>query len=152
MGECNPLFNPSRPLCNTSAPFIRNKALGQSFRIRQRDEMATGNFLNLLCEPFTRNTPLKFYWEKAIVSSRKNTKGNVRPALEATGLCENGLGFLARLLRAGAQHVPRHVVQKVRFHIELRRVTAPRLVPALQQLLLRPTMHQRSRRALGSSH
>src|SRR4029077_17886600 len=88
--------------------------------------MATGNFLNLLCEPFTRNTPLKFYWEKEIVSSRKNAKGNVRRALEATGLGENGLGFLARLLRAGAQHVPRHVVQKVRFHIELRRVTAPR--------------------------
>ena len=41
---------------------MRNKPLGQSFRIRQRDEMATGNFLYLLFEPFTCDTPLKFDW------------------------------------------------------------------------------------------
>ncbi len=91
--------------------------LGQSFRIRQRDEMATGNFLYFLSEPFMRDTPLKFDREKTVVFSRKNMNGDVRPALEATGLAENGLGFLARLFRAAAQHVLRHVVQKVRSHI-----------------------------------
>ena len=49
---------------------IRKKALGQPFRIRQRDEMATGNFLNLLSEPFVRDTPLKLDWEKAVISAR----------------------------------------------------------------------------------
>ena len=96
------------------APLIRKKALGQPFRIRQRDEMATGNFLHLLSEPFTRDAPLKFDREKTVVSSRKNMNGDFGPALEATGFAENGLGFLAWLFRAGAQHVLRHVVQKVR--------------------------------------
>jgi hypothetical protein len=56
---------------------------GQPFRIRQGDEMASGNFLHL-SEPFTRDTP------------------------------------------SGAQHVLRHVVQKVRFNIEFRRIAAAR--------------------------
>jgi hypothetical protein len=76
-----------------SALLVGNKALGQSFRIRQRDEMAALNFLHLLSEPFTRDTPLKFNREKAVVFSRKNMNGYVRPALEETGLAENGLGL-----------------------------------------------------------
>jgi hypothetical protein len=96
------------------APLIRKKALRQPVRIRQRDEMATGNLLHLLSEPFAHNAALKFDREKAVIFSRKNMNGDVRPALEATGLAENGLGFLAWLFRAGAQHVLRHVVQKVR--------------------------------------
>jgi hypothetical protein len=109
-----------------SAPLVRNKALGQAFRIRQRDEMAAGNLLHFLSEPFTRDTPLKFDREKAVVSSRENMNGNVRPALKATGLAENSFGFLAWWLRAGAQHVLRHVVQKVRSHIKFRRIAAAR--------------------------
>ena len=108
------------------AGLIPKKALGEPFRIRQCDEVATWNFLHLLSEPFTRNTPLKFDREKAVVSSRKNMNGDVGPALEATGLTENGLGFLAWLFRAGAQHVLRHVVQKVRSHVEFRRIAATR--------------------------
>lgn len=73
-----------------------------------------------------RDTPLKFDWKKTVVSSHKNVNGDFGPALEATRLAENGLGFLARLFRAGAQHVLRHVVQKVRSHIEFRRVAAAR--------------------------
>src|SRR6202011_6020917 len=111
---------------SVSALLIRNKALGQAFRIRQRDEMATGNFLHLLSEPFTRDTPLKFDREKAIVSSRKNMNGDIRPALEATGLAENGLCLLAWPFRTGAQHIQRHVVQKVCFHIKFRRIATAR--------------------------
>ncbi|MET4241318.1 hypothetical protein ABIB07_004549 [Bradyrhizobium sp. RT10b] len=85
--------------------------------------MATGDFLNLLSEPFTRDTPLKFDREKSVVSSRKNTNGDVGPAREATGLAENGLGFLA-WFRGGAQHVLGYIVQKVSFHIEFRRIPA----------------------------
>src|ERR1700722_9797165 len=88
--------------------------------------MPAGNFLHLSSEPFTRDTPLKFNREKAVVCSRKNMNGNVGPALELTGLAENGLGLLAWLFRAGAQHVLRHVMQKVRSHIEFRRVASPR--------------------------
>src|SRR5215510_14979130 len=88
--------------------------------------MTAGNFLHHLSEPFTRDTPLKFDREKAVVSSRKNMNGDVRPVLEATGLAENGLGFLAWLFRAGAQHVLRHVVQKVRSNIEFRCIAAAR--------------------------
>jgi len=83
--------------------------------------VAAGNFLHLLSEPFTRDTPLKFDREKTVVSPRKNMNGNFGPALEATRLAENGLNFLAWLFRAGAQQVLRHVVQKVRSHIEFRR-------------------------------
>jgi hypothetical protein len=72
---------------------MRKKALGQLFRIRQPDEMTAGDFLNLLSEPLTRDTSLKFDREKTVVSSRKNMNGDVGPALEATGLAENGLGF-----------------------------------------------------------
>jgi hypothetical protein len=79
--------------------------------------MATGNFLHFLSEPFTRDTPLKLDREKAIVCSRKNMNGDVGPALETTGFAENSLGFLAWLFRTGAQNVLRHVVQKVRSHI-----------------------------------
>lgn len=104
---------------------MRQQPLGQSFRIRQSNEMAAGNFLHFLAEPFTRDTPLKFDRKKAVVSSRKNVNGNLSPALEATGLTENGLGLVA-WLRAVAQDVPRHVVQKIRLHIEFRRVAAPR--------------------------
>ncbi len=89
------------------APLIRKKALGQPFRIRQRDEMATGNFLHLLSEPFAHDAALKFDREKTVVSSRKNMNGDFGPALEATGLAENDLGFL-------------------RSHIEFRRIAAPR--------------------------
>ena len=106
------------------APLIRKKALGQPFRIRQRDEMATGNFLYLLSEPFTRDTPLKLDREKAVISSRQNMNGDVGPVLEAAGLAENSVGFLARPVRAGAQHVLRHIVQEVRRHIEIRRIAA----------------------------
>jgi hypothetical protein len=38
----------------------RKKALSEPFWIRQGDEMTAGNFLYLLSEPFTRDTPLKF--------------------------------------------------------------------------------------------
>jgi hypothetical protein len=64
--------------------------------------MATGNFLQLLSEPFTRDTPLKLDREKAIAFSSTNMNGDVRPALEATRLAKNGLGFLARLFWTGA--------------------------------------------------
>ena len=47
-----------------------------------------------------RDTPLKFDREKAVVVSCKHMKGDVRPSLEATGLAENGFGFLARSFRA----------------------------------------------------
>ena len=74
--------------------------------------MAAGNFVHLLAKPIARYTPLKFDREKAVVFSRKNMNWDVRPALEATGLAENGLGFLA-VVRAGAQaRVP---VRKVIF-------------------------------------
>jgi hypothetical protein len=53
--------------------------------------MATGNFLHVLSEPFTRDTPLKFDREKAVVASAKNMNGDVGPALEATGFAENRL-------------------------------------------------------------
>jgi len=69
---------------------------------------------------------LKFYREKAVVSSRKNMNEDVGPALEAAGLAENCLGFLAWLFRVGAQHVLRHIVQKARSHIEFRRIAAVR--------------------------
>jgi hypothetical protein len=36
--------------------------------------MATGNFLYLLSEPFTCDTPLKFDRETAVVFSRKNNE------------------------------------------------------------------------------
>src|SRR6516165_7614278 len=49
---------------------IHEKALSQPFRIGQRDEMTTGNFVHLLSEPFTRDTPLKIDREEAVVSSR----------------------------------------------------------------------------------
>ena len=87
----------------SQALLICKKALGQPFRIRQRDEMATRNFIHLLTESFTRNTPLKFDREKTVVSSRKNMNGDIGPALEATGLAENRLGLLAWLFRAGAR-------------------------------------------------
>src|ERR1700733_12439851 len=86
--------------------------------------MAAGNFLPLSPEPSARDTPLKFDREKAVVFSRKYMNGDVRPALEATRLAENGRGFLAWLFGDGAQHILRHVVQKVRSHIELRRIAA----------------------------
>jgi hypothetical protein len=94
--------------------------------------MATWNFLHLLSEPFAHDAALKFDREKTVVSSRKNMNGDFGPALEATGLAENDLGFLAWLFRAGAQHVLRHVVQKVSSHIECRRIAAARrsLFPA----------------------
>src|SRR5579859_7535264 len=88
--------------------------------------MAPGNFLHLLSEPFTRDAPLKFGREKTVVSSRNNMNRNVGPALEATGLAENDLGFLAWFFRAVAQHVVRHVVQEIRSYIELRRIAAAR--------------------------
>src|SRR5215831_2432372 len=100
--------------------------LGQPFRIRQRDEMATGNFLYLASEPFARDTPLKFDREKAVVSSRKNMNWDVGPALEPTGLAENGLDLLAWLFGTGPQHVLRHVVQKISFHIKFCRVATAR--------------------------
>jgi hypothetical protein len=71
--------------------------------------MAAENFFHLLSEPFARDTPLKFDREKAVIFSRKNMNGDVRPALEATGIAENGLDFLAWLFGAGAQHILRHV-------------------------------------------
>ena len=89
---------------------IRDETLGQAFRIRQRDEMATSNFRYFLSEPFTRHAPLKFDREKTVVSSRKNMNGDVRPALEAAVLAENGLGFLAWVFGAGAQYIRRYVV------------------------------------------
>jgi len=88
--------------------------------------MTAGDFLNLLSEPLTRDTSLKFDREKTVVSSRKNMNGDVGPALEATGLAENGLGFLTWLFRAGAQHVLWHVVQKVRSHIKFGRIATLR--------------------------
>ncbi len=72
--------------------------------------MTAEKFFRLLSEPFACDTPLKFDREKAIIVSRKNMNGDVRPALEATGLAENGLGFLAWLFGAGAQHILRYVV------------------------------------------
>src|ERR1700722_20884093 len=84
--------------------------------------MAAGNFIHLLAKPIARYAPLKFDREKTVVFSRKNMNGDVRPALEATGLAENGLGFLAWLFRAGAQPVLRHVVQKICFHIKFGRI------------------------------
>src|SRR5690242_13176881 len=87
--------------------------------------MATRNFIHVLTESFTRDTLLKFDREKAVVSSRKNMNGDVGPALEATGLAEDRLGLLAWLFRVGAQHALRHVVQKVRSHIEFSQVAAP---------------------------
>jgi hypothetical protein len=39
---------------------------------------------------------------------------DVRPTLEAAGLAENGLGFLAQLFRAGPQHVLRHIEARSR--------------------------------------
>ena len=97
---------------------MRKKALGQLFRIRQPDEMTAGDFLNLLSEPLTRDTSLKFDREKTVVSSRKNMNGDVGPALEATGLAEDGLGFLTWLFRSGAQHVtpvpPCHTQRRTR--------------------------------------
>jgi len=113
--------------------------------------MAADNFFRLLSEPFTRDTPLKFDREKAVVSSRKNMNGDVGPALEATGLAEDRLGLLAWPFRVGAQHALRHVMQKVRSHIEFSQVAAPQLVPGLRSLLLRPTMHRPFRPVLGSS-
>lgn len=104
--------------------FIGKEALSQPFRIRQRDEMTAGNFLYFLSEPFACDTPLKLDREKAVISSRQNMNGDVGPVLEAARFAENSVGFLARLLRAGAQHVMRHVVQEVRRHIEFRRIAA----------------------------
>src|SRR5438046_163856 len=86
--------------------------------------MTAGNFLYLLSEPFACDTPLKLDREKAVISSRQNMNGDVGPVLEAARFAENSVGFLARLLRAGAQHVMRHVVQEVRRHIEFRRIAA----------------------------
>jgi hypothetical protein len=74
--------------------------------------MATGNSVHPFSEPGTGDTSLKLNREKAVVSSRKNLSGDVGPVLEATRFAENGLGFLAWLLRADLQHVPRHVMQK----------------------------------------
>jgi hypothetical protein len=88
--------------------------------------MAAGKFIHLLAEPIARDTSLKFDREKAIIFPRKNMNGNVWPALEATGLAENGLGFLPWCFWTGAQHVLRHVVQKICFKIKIRRVAAPR--------------------------
>jgi hypothetical protein len=67
--------------------------------------MAAGKFIHLLAEPIARDTSLKFDREKAIIFPRKNMNGNVWPALEATGLAENGLGFLPWCFWTGAQHV-----------------------------------------------
>ena len=102
--------------------------------------MATGNFLHLLSESFTRDTPLKFDREKTVVSSCKNMNGNVRPALEPTGLAESNLGFLAWLFGTGAQHIMWHVVQKVRSEIEVRGIAAPRrsLFPSLHRTRCSP--------------
>src|SRR5271155_5914187 len=88
--------------------------------------MATGNFVHLPSEPFTRHAPLKFDRKKAVVSSRKNMNGDFGPALEVTDLAKNGLSFLAWLFRTGAQHVLRHIVQKVRSCVECRRIAATR--------------------------
>src|SRR5579863_10767425 len=88
--------------------------------------MATGNFFYVLPEPFPRNTSLKFDWKKSVIFSCKNMNGDVRPTLEKTGLAENGLGFLAGPFRASAQHLFRHVVQKVRSHVEFRGIATHR--------------------------
>jgi len=69
--------------------------------------MTTGNFLYLLSEPFTRDAPLKFDREKTVVSCRKNKNGDVGPALEATGLAENGVGFLAWLAGSASRPAAR---------------------------------------------
>jgi hypothetical protein len=102
------------------------KALSKPLRIRQRDEMATGNFLNLLSEPFARDTPLKLDREIAVISSGHDMNGDVGPVLEAAGFAEDGVGFVALLFRAGAQHILRHVVQEIRRRIEFRRIAAAR--------------------------
>src|SRR3981189_2357962 len=85
------------------APLMRKKTLGQLFRIRQRHEMPTGNFLNFLSEPFTRDAPLKFDREKTVVSSRKNMNGDFGPELEAPGFGENVVGVLAWVVLTGAE-------------------------------------------------
>ena len=69
--------------------------------------MTTGNFLHLLSEPFTRDTPLKIDREEAVVSSRQNVSGDVGPALEAIGLAENGVGFLAWLAGSASRPAAR---------------------------------------------
>jgi hypothetical protein len=86
--------------------------------------MAAGDFLNVLSKPFTRDSPLKFDWEEAIVFSSQNMNWYCWPALEAAGLGKDSLGFLALLLRAGTQHLLGDVMQEVRRHIEFRRITA----------------------------
>src|ERR1700756_5385520 len=88
--------------------------------------MTAGNFIYLLSKPFTRDTLLKFDREKTVVSSGKNMNWDVGPAREVAGFAEDDLGFLTGLLRAGTQHVLRHVVQKIRSHIEFRRIAAAR--------------------------
>jgi hypothetical protein len=93
---------PNGPALVPQRPCVPKQALSQPFRIRQRDEVTASNFLHLLFEPFAGHTLLEFDREKAVISSRQNMNGNVGPALEAAGLAENGLRFLARLLRSGA--------------------------------------------------
>ena len=87
------------PFARSQAEFLSGfcickKALSQSFGIRQRDEMTTGNLLYVLSNPFTRDTSLKFDREKAIISSRQNMNGDVGPVLKAAGLAENGVGLV----------------------------------------------------------
>jgi hypothetical protein len=138
-GESKNLFRKKLPLLAWNLarliPFTRKKALSQTFRIRQRNEMAAGDLLYVLSKSFTRNSPLKFDREKAIVSSRQNMNWYCWPALKAAGLTEDDVGFLAWFFRTGAQYVWRHVVQKVCWHIKCRRIAAaqrglfPRLYP-----------------------
>ena len=69
--------------------------------------MTTGNFLYLLSEPFTRDAPLKFDREKNGRLLPQEQEWGVGPALEATGLAENGVGFLAWLAGSASRPAAR---------------------------------------------
>jgi hypothetical protein len=98
---CRALHHTRRDISYTTRHSVRPSAF---------DNATTANLPYFLSEPFARHAPLKFDREKAVISSCKNMNGDVRPAPEATGLAENGFGFLAWVFGAGAQHIRRYVV------------------------------------------
>src|SRR5215470_12224872 len=94
-------------------PRVLEELRREPARIREREEMAAGDFFHVETQSFFRDASLKVARKEAVVFADDDLRRNVRPALEAARLSENDFRFFALERRALLRNVGWHVVKKV---------------------------------------
>jgi uncharacterized protein (DUF1697 family) len=110
--------------------------IGETARVREREEVATRKLVDLDLEALLCNATLELDRKEAIVASGDHVDRDRGPCLEIAALAEHDVGFGALLPHALFDDLRRNVVEEVRGEIEGRAVSAiacrryPRFLPS----------------------